>query len=258
MGDSDQEENFTFTFVKGHAPLEDSDDEGTTTIRPAFVPPPPPTGKKNKKGNNVNFPEPEKLCTYIPGDTVVEPEVDYVLFQALYDYNSADPDDLAFKANDIIRVTDEGDSPQSWFYGADQDGREGHFPGTYVRKIPMGNSKIVIDPESGVVEKTQEKAIAVPVPVQQPATVGKSVTAKGEPYVLYQALYDYKSQDPDDLTFLQNDILRVTDEGDGPNSWFYGETQEGAEGNFPGTYVRKINLPGSAKPKIVGGLEHLG
>ena len=36
---------------------------------------------------------------------------------------------------------------------------------------------------------------------------------EGEDYTLYQALYAYKSNDPDDLSFDVDEILQVTDEG---------------------------------------------
>ena len=65
-----------------------------------------PIQKPPKK--NVHFPSSPNLCQVIPGDTIVEPDSSYILYQALYEYNSTDPDDLKFKQNDIIRVTDEG------------------------------------------------------------------------------------------------------------------------------------------------------
>ncbi len=42
--------------------------------------------------------------------------------------------------------------------------------------------------------------------------IPRSPDKDGE-YVLYVALFDYKSDDPDDLTFSANEILQVTDEG---------------------------------------------
>eukprot|EP00056_Hartaetosiga_gracilis_P020862 m.21639 g.21639 ORF g.21639 m.21639 type:complete len:325 (+) comp8745_c0_seq1:152-1126(+) len=63
-----------------------------------------------------------------------------------------------------------------------------------------------------------------------------------ENYVLYQTLYKFESDHPDDLSFEANEILQVIDEGDGPNSWFTGRSQDGRKGVFPGTYVRKIVL----------------
>lgn len=267
----DEGEDFQFKFVKGHAKIELSDEEDAVASPPPPKPPaqfavtplkPPTVTAKNNKvlksalKKNVTFASPNSLCQFIPGETLVEVDNSYVLYQALFDYNSADPDDLKFLQNDIIRVTDEGDGPSSWFYGSNQNGEEGHFPGTYVRKIRMAASKISVDVESGTVVKQPTTGVAPPVTAPV-VTVAAPAVKEEKKYILYQALYKYKSDDPDDLQFEQNDILRVTDEGDGPTSWFYGEDQQGKEGNFPGTFVRKIRMPSGGAVKTVGGLEHI-
>lgn len=255
---------FAFTFVKGNAPVELSDDEDmppkSEAGRPTGVLPPPRDkmgphsaikGKESAATNlHVRFPSEGKLCQVIPG---AEDEK-FVLFQALYDYHSSDPDDLSFQANDILRVTDQGEGPQSWFYGETQDGREGHFPGTFVRKIPMLAKKLSVDVENDVV--THEPA-PTPAPAARGGGGGSVAAASSESYVLYQTLFDYKSEDPDDLCFRSDEIIRVTDEGDGPQSWFYGQSQDGREGSFPGTFVRKIRMPSANAVKQVEGLDHL-
>lgn len=256
---------FAFTFVRGNAPVEYSDDEDVPVTGTMAMPPPhdktghPSAMKSNSaaaSSNHVRFPSDTKLCQTIPG----QDEGKFVLFQALYDYHSKDPNDLSFAANDILRVSDQGDGPQSWFYGESQDGREGHFPGTYVRKIPMLAKQLSVDVETGFVTHSAapapSPALKAPAPASSPSA--SAVKANGEEkYVLYQALFDYKSDDADDLHFLQNDIIRVSDEGDGPKSWFYGSSQDGREGSFPGTFVRKIRMPGGNAVKQVAGLDHL-
>ena len=62
---------------------------------------------------------------------------------------------------------------------------------------------------------------------REDATSGK---APEKEYVLYQTLYPYKSEDPDDLEFEAGEILRVFDE---EGDWFEGENQQGKEGCFP-------------------------
>eukprot|EP00048_Salpingoeca_helianthica_P022547 m.18917 g.18917 ORF g.18917 m.18917 type:complete len:266 (+) comp7464_c0_seq1:98-895(+) len=248
----------------------------------------PDDGKAGTSPKHVNFPPEAGLAKIIPRS----PEADeYVLYQALYDYKSSDPDDLSFKASDILQVTDEGDgTPQTWMYGRRQTGEEGHFPSTYVRRInTQAKRTFNIDmldedePDASPTKPAATAATVAPVKAAPAATAsasksststataaaaGKSAPAsKGaaaaaaiaaaqpeKPFVLYQALYDYNSGDPDDLVFSANDILRVFDEGDGPNSWMEGETQNGARGSFPGTYVRKMNT--SRRTVSIKGLEH--
>jgi len=82
---------------------------------------------------------------------------------------------------------------------------------------------------------------AVPPPPTEPA-------ANAEDYVLYQALYTYRNDDPDDLNFDANDIVQVTDEDEYPKKcWMEGRSQDGLVGSFPSTYVRKIEMKATTK-----------
>lgn len=64
---------------------------------------------------------------------------------------------------------------------------------------------------------------------------GENGADDGESYTLYQTLYAYHSDDPEDLHFEANEILQVTDDGDGTeHTWFYGRRQDGKQGHFPG------------------------
>ena len=56
-------------------------------------------------------------------------------------------------------------------------------------------------------------------------------------HTLYQTLYAYKSDDPEDLQFAASEILKVIDDED---DWFEGYNQRNEKGYFPGTYVRKM------------------
>lgn len=50
--------------------------------------------------------------------------------EALWDHVTMDPDELAFRAGDLIRVTEASD--KHWWYGI-LDDIEGWFPATFVR-----------------------------------------------------------------------------------------------------------------------------
>mmetsp|Transcript_100997 Transcript_100997/g.140349 ORF Transcript_100997/g.140349 Transcript_100997/m.140349 type:complete len:154 (+) Transcript_100997:213-674(+) len=79
--------------------------------------------------------------------------------------------------------------------------------------------------------------------VQEKLAAGESpVTATD--YKLYQTLYPFKSDDPEDLCFEANEIIRVYDWED---EWFEGENQQGKRGYLPATYVREIKSKGGAK-----------
>eukprot|EP00045_Choanoeca_perplexa_P000846 m.16544 g.16544 ORF g.16544 m.16544 type:complete len:238 (+) comp10582_c0_seq1:176-889(+) len=202
-----------------------------------------------RKKKNVNFPA--QLSTVINPDDGDEPEVNFVLYQSLYKFSSDDPEDLAFEANEILQITDEGDGSEgAWLYGQSQDGRVGNVPSTYVRKIRLTAKSIAVDVENGGAAKpVKEQRSTSPIPKPKR-------DLKPDQYTLYQALYDFTSTDDGDLSFRAGDILRVTEPGQTPEDWFYGQDQNGLEGNFPGTYIRKIGGTGAGARKVVGGLEH--
>lgn len=50
---------------------------------------------------------------------------------ALYDFKAERPDDLEFKANDIITVIRRTDSKNDWWTGS-LNGKTGNFPANYV------------------------------------------------------------------------------------------------------------------------------
>eukprot|EP00729_Bicosta_minor_P004569 gene4569-19475_t len=66
-----------------------------------------------------------------------------------------------------------------------------------------------------------------------------AASAEPENYKLYQTLYEYKSDDPEDLNFGASEILKVIDDED---DWYEGINQDGKKGYFPGTYVRIMKM----------------
>ncbi|CAG5118328.1 unnamed protein product [Candidula unifasciata] len=60
------------------------------------------------------------------------------LAEALWDHVTMDPDELAFRAGDLINITDGSD--KHWWFG-ELDGSEGWFPATFVR-VPTWNSGV--------------------------------------------------------------------------------------------------------------------
>eukprot|EP00039_Didymoeca_costata_P009054 m.119956 g.119956 ORF g.119956 m.119956 type:complete len:842 (-) comp14340_c1_seq4:3016-5541(-) len=68
---------------------------------------------------------------------------------------------------------------------------------------------------------------------------------------IYRALYDFKSDDPDDLQFSANDLIRVIDFGEGEDSWWEGELN-GQKGSFPSNYVTQMKVA-----LTLDGFEHI-
>jgi growth factor receptor-binding protein 2 len=53
--------------------------------------------------------------------------------RAAFDFTPEDDGELGFARGDIIRVTDDSDN--NWWKGIHEDGRQGVFPSTYVKKM---------------------------------------------------------------------------------------------------------------------------
>jgi hypothetical protein len=56
--------------------------------------------------------------------------------KALYDFSSGNPQDLPFKAGDLIAVLSKLEEGSEWWRGRTQEGRVGVFPKNYVVLIP--------------------------------------------------------------------------------------------------------------------------
>ena len=52
-------------------------------------------------------------------------------YTALYDYEPANPEEMAMKEGEALRITDKDDS--GWWYAVAADGREGYVPASYVQ-----------------------------------------------------------------------------------------------------------------------------
>lgn len=132
-------------------------------------------------------------------------------------------------------------------FGSRHDGSPCQHPLTFCCLAQDKGNLFVPTVATGILHQSprlrRKGSVHVSFPAVMTEVINKEEAEAGEPaevpYVLYQALYDYSSQDPDDLCFAANDILQVTDEGDGPESWFEGRSQDGREGCFPGTFVRQ-------------------
>lgn len=123
---------------------------------------------------------------------------DGVKYQALYDYTSDNPDDLNFKAGDLIMVYPDQPHEPGWL-GGELDGKVGWFPEAYA------------EPYSGS--------------TAAPADAGDSN--------MYVALFAYNSEEPGDLIFEAGERIEVIKK---ENEWWTGKIGD-REGVFPYNYV---------------------
>jgi hypothetical protein len=132
---------------------------------------------------------------------------DYIEYRALYDYESDNPDDLVFKAGDILRVHPEQPHEPGWL-GGEINGKIGWFPEAYAEPYTA---------DSGA-------ALQEAKPVVADSTIQARV------------LYNWTTDHPEtELTIARNEMITVTSQAD--PDWWFGQDGMDKEGYFPANHV---------------------
>merc|ERR1712013_843382 len=184
----------------------------------------------------------------------------YVQYRALYDYEARNPDELAFKVNDIIMVHPSQDHEPGWL-GGELAGKVGWFPEAFAERVLEGGDQtlqpIAEVPENGSDSSSFHDASAAPAAdgngfqanfTETPAPA----TSTGEqPNEACVSIYPYASDEPGDLTFEAGEYITVTAKA---GDWWTG-TLNGRTGVFPFNYVEAAPAQGSdsAQPAAPAG-----
>ncbi|XP_043286823.1 intersectin-2 isoform X3 [Venturia canescens] len=139
-------------------------------------------------------------------------------FQAttLYQYRPSNPQHLTFSKGDLITVQEQQDD---WWYGESVTGTKGWFPKSYVKVSAAASSAPTTTTTTTTTNGLDNSATGASVPSQS-----------GDYYV---ALYQYASNEPDDLSFNEGEIINVMKK-DG--QWWTGTIGD-RSGFFPSNYV---------------------
>merc|ERR1719331_3167356 len=182
----------------------------------------------------------------------------YVQYRALYDYEARNPDELAFKVNDIIMVHPSQDHEPGWL-GGELAGKVGWFPEAFAERVVEGGDQtlqpIAEVPENGSDSSSFHDASAALGEQTAAASDGNGFQANfsdapapaatGEQ--LNEAcvsIYPYASDEPGDLTFEAGEYITVTAKA---GDWWTG-TLNGRTGVFPFNYVEAAPAQGSVEP----------
>jgi len=159
------------------------------------------------------------------------------LAQGLYDFESTEPDELPFKAGDVIKIyTSPPDN--DWWQG-ELNGRVGIFPKDYVQLMagpteggPMPTpSPVAIEPPAPTTNTAAVDAMAAAAA----AATGGAADALKLMDATCEAMYDFEAQGADELSFKLGDVLIITGE---LNGWYLGKSKDGSRvGIFPSNYV---------------------
>jgi len=184
----------------------------------------------------------------------------YVQYRALYDYEARNPDELAFKVNDIIMVHPSQDHEPGWL-GGELAGKVGWFPEAFAERVVEGGDQtlqpIAEVPENGSDSSSFHDASAALGEQTAAAADGNGFQANfsdapapaaaGEQ--LNEAcvsIYPYASDEPGDLTFEAGEYITVTGKA---GDWWTG-TLNGRTGVFPFNYVEAAPAQGKDGKKL--------
>ncbi|KNC84703.1 hypothetical protein SARC_03078 [Sphaeroforma arctica JP610] len=140
--------------------------------------------------------------------------------------------ELSFTAGETIYLTEKIN--EDWYQGEMANGTYGMFPSNFVKVIrDIGEP----EPEPKKVEKKASTRRALP------STAGKEMTPpppKG-PHAI--ALFDFKGEDSDELSFFEGEEIKLLEKVS--DEWFQGEGADGSQGIFPANFVKVVVEIGS-------------
>ncbi|GAB6022818.1 hypothetical protein CHUAL_006916 [Chamberlinius hualienensis] len=214
--------------------------------------------------------EQRRKSVYSTGETTSQGPLRFV---ALYSYTAQNPDELSIIEQEILEIVDEGEG-DGWVKARNSQGIEGYVPQNYVEiesasegghgsMYPAPTSFSSVDytmPDWGdegdiavpSEEIPQEVVETVPQPdvvpmeaVEPTVTINVDELPTDSTIVTCKALFDYEANGPEELSFVEGQIIKVirkfvhsVDDG-----WWEGEI-DGQTGIFPSLVVEELAIDG--------------
>ncbi|CAG2109286.1 unnamed protein product, partial [Medioppia subpectinata] len=170
----------------------------------------------------------------------VAQEDEYYL--ALYPFESQEPGDLSFEANELIKVVKkEGD----WWTGVISDLRQGVFPSNYVRsaqpeEIP---NPVLTEPNIPAPKTTCAPPFQSQMSAPTPPPTSDGEKSKLKKLEIVTVIAPYKATGPEQLSLEKQQLIQVRKKTS--SGWWEGEMQVKGKkkqvGWFPASYVKALN-----------------
>nr|AAC39139.1 dynamin associated protein isoform Dap160-2 [Drosophila melanogaster] len=159
----------------------------------------------------------------------------FVKYQAVYEFNARNAEEITFVPGDIILVPLEQNAEPGWLAG-EINGHTGWFPESYVEKLEVG-------------EVAPVAAVEAPVDAQVADTYNDNINTSSIPAAsadltaagdveYYIAAYPYESAEEGDLSFSAGEMVMVIKK---EGEWWTG-TIGSRTGMFPSNYVQKADV----------------
>ncbi|XP_017120823.1 intersectin-1 isoform X1 [Drosophila elegans] len=176
----------------------------------------------------------------------------FVKYQAVYEFNARNAEEITFVPGDIILVPLEQNAEPGWLAG-EINGHTGWFPESYVEKLDDG-AVAAVEPqvvaEVTAVADTYNDNIDISSAAVPPSAAGDLSAAGDVEY--YIAAYPYDSAEDGDLSFSAGEMVMVIKK---EGEWWTG-TIGNRTGMFPSNYVQKADV-GTANAAPVESVEAL-
>ncbi|XP_043862739.1 intersectin-2 isoform X2 [Drosophila santomea] len=162
----------------------------------------------------------------------------FVKYQAVYEFNARNAEEITFVPGDIILVPLEQNAEPGWLAG-EINGHTGWFPESYVEKLEVGEVAPVaaveppVDAQGATVADTYNDNINTTS--VSAGSVDPTATGDVEYYI---AAYPYESAEEGDLSFGAGEMVMVIKK---EGEWWTG-TIGNRTGMFPSNYVQKADV----------------
>ncbi|XP_037709212.1 intersectin-1 isoform X2 [Drosophila subpulchrella] len=176
----------------------------------------------------------------------------FVKYQAVYEFNARNAEEITFVPGDIILVPLEQNAEPGWLAG-EINGHTGWFPESYVEKLDDG----VVAPVAVVEPEIVAEVAAVAdtyndnITTSEAPAAAADLTAAGD-VEYYIAAYPYESAEDGDLSFGAGEMVMVIKK---EGEWWTG-TIGSRTGMFPSNYVQKADV-GTASTATADPVESL-
>ncbi|XP_017043779.1 intersectin-1 isoform X3 [Drosophila ficusphila] len=162
----------------------------------------------------------------------------FVKYQAVYEFNARNAEEITFVPGDIILVPLEQNAEPGWLAG-EINGHTGWFPESYVEKLDDGGAAPAAAVEPEVVAQQASVADTYNDNINTSAAPAASAdpSAAGD-VEYYIAAYPYESAEEGDLSFSAGEMVMVIKK---EGEWWTG-TIGSRTGMFPSNYVQKADV----------------
>ncbi|KAH8366469.1 hypothetical protein KR084_010116 [Drosophila pseudotakahashii] len=162
----------------------------------------------------------------------------FVKYQAVYEFNARNAEEITFVPGDIILVPLEQNAEPGWLAG-EINGHTGWFPESYVEKLDDGGAAAVAAVEPEIVAEVAAVADTYNdnINTSEAPAASADLNAAGD-IEYYIAAYPYDSAEDGDLSFGAGEMVMVIKK---EGEWWTG-TIGSRTGMFPSNYVQKADV----------------